>query len=195
MRRADVMELLGHDVLGDFGFVAFAAQVREVKMAQAGGHDLRGSFGGGDVREMAVASENPLLQRPRAVRFLKQLHVVIGFEHKHVRGADAFDDEFGHVAEVGDETDVCRLCAQEKSDRVLRVVRNGKGFDEQIVQFKAVAGRKNPPVNFGFKRVRAVESVERGMISAAQFFFECPNGRVLRFAIAKNRNLKFVGDA
>jgi len=56
VRCADVMELLGHDVFREFGPVAFAAQVGEVKVAQSGGHDLRGGFGGGDVREMAVAS-------------------------------------------------------------------------------------------------------------------------------------------
>jgi hypothetical protein len=32
VRGADVMELLGHDVLREFGLVAFAAQVREVKL-------------------------------------------------------------------------------------------------------------------------------------------------------------------
>ena len=32
MRRADVMELLGHNVLREFGLVAFAAQVGEVKI-------------------------------------------------------------------------------------------------------------------------------------------------------------------
>ena len=56
VRRADVMELLGHDVLCEFGLVAFTAQVGEVKVAQSGGHDLRGGLGGGHVREMAVAS-------------------------------------------------------------------------------------------------------------------------------------------
>lgn len=49
VRRADVVKLLGHDVLGDFGLITFAAQVREVKVFQFCGHDLRGGFGGGDV--------------------------------------------------------------------------------------------------------------------------------------------------
>jgi len=47
--RADLKKLLGHDVLREIGLVAFAAQVREVKMFQSGGHDLRGGFGGGHV--------------------------------------------------------------------------------------------------------------------------------------------------
>ena len=64
VRGADVVELLGHDVLREFGFVAFAAQVREVKMLQAGGHDLRGGFGGGHVGQMAVPAQNALFERP-----------------------------------------------------------------------------------------------------------------------------------
>ena len=64
VRRADVMELLGHDVLREFGLVAFAAQVRKVKMLQVGGHDLRGGFGGGGVGEMAMTAEDALFQRP-----------------------------------------------------------------------------------------------------------------------------------
>jgi hypothetical protein len=35
VRRADLKKLLGHDVLREFGFVAFAAQVREIKMFQS----------------------------------------------------------------------------------------------------------------------------------------------------------------
>ena len=64
MRRADVMELLGHDVLREFGLVAFAAQVGEVKIFQFRRHDLRGGFGGGHVGEMAVPAEDALLERP-----------------------------------------------------------------------------------------------------------------------------------
>ena len=61
---ADLVKLLGHDVLREFGFIAFAAQVREVKVAQPVGHDMRGGLGGGEVGEMAVASEDALLEAP-----------------------------------------------------------------------------------------------------------------------------------
>jgi hypothetical protein len=47
VHRADVVELFGHDIVCEFGTVAFAAQVGEIKVAQFGGHDLRDSFGGG----------------------------------------------------------------------------------------------------------------------------------------------------
>ena len=109
MGGADFLEAFGHDAVGEFRFVAFAAQVGEIKMTQFGGHDLRGSFGGGLIREMAVTAEDALLQAPRtADTILQHFHVMIGFEDENVRGARALDDQFRHVAEVGDETDVAR---------------------------------------------------------------------------------------
>ncbi len=172
MRRADVVELLGHDVLREFGLVAFAAQVGEVKVAQPGGHDLRGGFGGGHVREMAVAAEDALLERPRAARtILQHLHVVVGFEDEDVRGADAVEHEPGGVAEVGGEADVAARSAQQKSDGVLRVVRDGKGFDEHVGDLEARAGGEEVAVEFAFKL-------------KFKFFF----GR----AVAVNRDVQFL---
>ena len=46
MACAEVMELFGHDVTGQFGAIALAAQVGEVKVAQVGRNDLRDGFGG-----------------------------------------------------------------------------------------------------------------------------------------------------
>ena len=54
----DLEELLGHDVLGELGGVAFAAEMGQVELPEAGGHDLRGGVGGGHVGEMAVAAED-----------------------------------------------------------------------------------------------------------------------------------------
>src|ERR1017187_10843622 len=88
-----------------FGFVALAAQMGEVKMAQSSGDDLRGGFGSGFVREMAVASENALLETPRSSDLILQhLHVMIGFEDEDIRRTNALDDQFRHVTEVGDKT-------------------------------------------------------------------------------------------
>ena len=146
------MELLGHDVLREFGLITFAAQVGEVKVAQFGGHDLRGGFGGGHVREMAVAAKDALLEAPRAARtILQHLHIMIGFEDEDVRGADAVEHEPGRVAEVGDEADVAARRPQKKSDRVLRVVRNGKRFNEDVSDLKTRAGCEEIAVEFGFQ--------------------------------------------
>ena len=163
----------------------------QIKMTEVGRHHLRDGFGGGFVGKMAVASQNPLFQTPRAPRILKHLHIVIGFESKDICGADAFDDKLGHVSEVGDETDVGAGRAQQKSDRILRVVRNGKGFDEQIVQLKSVAGREKPPIDFGFQ-ITAVKAVKRGLFLAAPFGFERPNCCFLSVTVAENRDLKFI---
>jgi len=193
VRRADVMELLGHDVLREFGLVAFAAQVGEVKIFQFRRHDLRGGLGGGDVREMAVASEDALLERPRAARaILQHLHVVVGFEDEDVRGADAIQHEPGRVAEVGGETEVAGGRADQKSDRILCVVRDGKGFDEHVGDLKARAGGEQLPVDFGFERVGRFER-EVGFL--APFVFECPDGCVLSLAIAIDGDLKFIGES
>ena len=175
MRRADVMELFGHDVLREFRLVAFAAQVGEVKVAQSGGHDLRSGFGGGHVREMAVAPEDALLKRPRAARtILQHLHVVIGFEDEDVRGADAVEHEFGRMAEVGDEADVAARRPQKKSDGVLRIVRDGKCLDENVGDFKARTGVEEVAVEFGL-----------------QLKFK----RVLRVAVTVNRDVQLRGDS
>ena len=64
MLRPQMMELLGHDVFGEFGLVALAAQVRKVKLPQVGGDDLGDGFGRGDVGDVAVAAEDALFQRP-----------------------------------------------------------------------------------------------------------------------------------
>ena len=47
VRGADVKKLLGHGVLRQFRRVAFPAGVGQVKLPQAGGHDLRDGFRGG----------------------------------------------------------------------------------------------------------------------------------------------------
>ena len=190
------MELLGHDVLREFGLVAFAAQVREVKLLQPGGHDLRDGVGGSGVGDVAVASEDALLQRPRAARtILQHLHVVIGFEHEDVRGADAVEHELGGVAEVGGKPDVPGRGAQNKSDRILRVVRNGKRFNADIADFKTAAGVEQVPVNFCFQVRRAVRVGERRLLFGIPFGFERPDGSVLRAAIAENGNVKFIGES
>jgi hypothetical protein len=173
--RADVMKLFGHDVLREFWHVTFAAQVGEVKVVQFGGHDLRGGFGGGHVREMAVTSENALFEAPGAARtILEHLHIVVGFEDEDIRGADAVEHEPGHVAEVGDEADIAARRPQKESDGVLGVVRNGKGIHEHIGDFKTRAGAEEVAVEFGLK---------------LKFKF------LLRGAVAVNRDIQFGGDS
>jgi hypothetical protein len=193
VRGADVMELLGHDVFGKFGLVAFAAQVREIKLTQSGGHDLRDGLGGGDVGDVTVPAKDALLQRPRTARaILQHFHVVIGFEYEDVRGADAFQNQFRDVAKVSCKTDVARGSADQKTDGILRVVRDGKSFDVDVADFKAPAGLEQAPVDFGFEGIFVFER-EGGFF--APFGFETPDGSILRAAIAKNGDVKFVRES
>ena len=149
MSGADMMELFGHDIMREFGAIAFAAQVREVKMAQIGGHDLCDGFGGGFVREMAVVAKNSLLEAPRTARaILKHLHVVIGFENEDVRGARAFNDQFCRMAEIGDEPDIADGGVEQITDGVLGVVRDGECVHHHVGDFKARARVEEPAVEF-----------------------------------------------
>ena len=71
-------------------------------------------------------------------------------------------------------------------------MRNGKGLNEDVGDFKTGAGGKKLPVDSGLESVGGLE----GEIAfLAPFVFESPDGRVLGAAVAIDRNLKLVGDA
>jgi len=172
---ADLVQAFAHDVAREFRAIAFAAEMREVKMFQFRGHDLRGGLGSGFVRKMAVASKNALLETPRSAdAILQHFHVVIGFEHEDVGRTDAFEHQFRHVAEVGDEGDVAGGGTDQKTNGILGVVRNGKGVHQQVADFKARAGVKEVAGKFGL-----------------QLKFKC----FFRGTVAINRDVQFGGDA
>lgn len=110
MRCAKGLQALGHHSLREFGFVAVATKVAQVKMTQIGRHDFLNTIGGGFVGEMAVSTKDALLQAPWTMRtILQHLHVVIGFEHQGVRAADAIQHQLCDVTEVCGETDVATV--------------------------------------------------------------------------------------
>lgn len=169
---ANRLQALIHDVVREFGFVALAAQVAEIQVAQVGGHDFLGGVGGVGIGKMSVPAQDSLLQFPRAARtVLKHLHVVIGFEDEDVRGADTFDDELGHVAEVGDDADVARDGVKKKTNRVLRVMRDGKSVHGHIADFETRAGREDVCIEFRFERVFG--GFERGAVAVNGDFQFC----------------------
>ena len=113
MGCADLLEPVTHYPVGEFRFVAFTAEVGEIKMVQVGGHDLRDGFSSIVVGEMAVAAENSLFQTPGSARgILKHFDIMVGFKNKNVRGACTFNDKLGHVSEVGDKTKIAGAGAQ-----------------------------------------------------------------------------------
>ena len=73
------------------------------------------------------------------------------------------------------------------------IVRNGKGLDADVADFKACAGLEQPPVNFRFESIAWLPA--RGLVFLLHFFLERPNGSVLRVTVAINRDVEFIGDA
>jgi len=191
-----MVELFGHDVLREFRLVTFAAQMGEIEVAQAVGHDLRGGLGGGDVGEVAVAAEDALLETPRTARtILQHLHVMIGFEHEDIGGADAVEDEPGGVAKVGGEAEVAGGGANQITNGILRVVRNGKRFDADIADLKSRAGGEKLPVDLRLEMFGDIGSIGRRTFFADPLGFQRPDRGVLRVAIAIDGNAKFIRQA
>jgi len=190
VRGADVEKLFGHDVLREFGGIAFPAQVRQVKLPQTGRHDLGDGLGSRDVGNMAVTAEDALFERPRTARtILQHLYVVVGFEDEDVRVADAFKNQFCDVAKVGGEADIARGGVENEANRVLGVVRQRKSFDAHLANFKTRASFEQPPVNLGFE---SVLGFQRQIGLFAPFFLEGPDGAVLRATVAKDGNVELV---
>jgi len=126
------------------GTMAVAAEMAQIELPQLGRDQLFGHLGGCFVGKMAVAAEDALLDAPGAFGVvLQQFEVMVGFEQQHVRGAHAFDDEFGRVAEVGQEADVAVAGAEQKPDRVAGIVRDGESIHQHVADFKGGAGGKD----------------------------------------------------
>ena len=108
---------------------------------------------------MTGAAEDALFDDPGIGADLEHVEIVIGFEDQAIDIAEMDFDEFGHVAEVGDNGQFCAVGAEGKSDRVGGVVRNGEGVDVDVANGEALAG-----VN-GFEAIEALaESVGKNLI-------------------------------
>jgi len=128
------------DAARQFGSIALAAEVSQVQMAQVGRHDRFGGVGGGLVGEVTLASENALFEAPGTVRtFLEHADIVVGLQHQHIRVADSIEDVFGDVTEVRDETDIAGGGPEQEPDRILGVVRDVEGLDDDVADFKTLA--------------------------------------------------------
>ena len=152
--RAHFLEAFTHGVDRTFGLIAIAAQVAEIQMAQPSGDDLLNNPRGVLVREMAVPAQDALLDAPRPLGvFLKELQVVVGFQQQHVRGADAFHDEFCGVAEVGQKANVSRARADQEPNRIVCVMRDGESVHDDVSHFKRRASAEDPAIESGIELV------------------------------------------
>lgn len=143
MTGADPLETIVHHAMSEFRLVAFTTQMAEIQVTQVSGHDVFDRIRTGLIGKMTVTAQDPLFQTPRTSRtFLKHFHVVVGFEHQCVGMAYAFADQSCEMAEVGGKTNVPRRGAQDKANRVLRIMRDAEGLNGNIADFKTRARGK-----------------------------------------------------
>jgi hypothetical protein len=96
-----------------------------------------------------VTSKNSLFQTPWPPRaILKHLHIVVGLQNETMCRAHTFKDELCRMPEVSEEPDIAARRAQQKSDRILCVVRDREGFNHNIAYFEASAGAEYSAVEF-----------------------------------------------
>ncbi len=167
---ANLLHPVMHDIAGQFRAVTFAAEMAEIHVTEVGRHDLFSRIGGRVVGQVAVTPQDSLLETPGPVgTVLKHFDIVVGLQNEHVGGPDSFKNQAVGMAQIGQKTDVAGNRAQQETDRILRVVRDGKGFDHDVANFKSRAGGEKP---------------------AGQADFELIFDSLLRGAVAKNGDLQ-----
>lgn len=113
--------------------------------------NLLEKIGGAFVGKMAVPAGDALLEVRRAQGVVAQeVEVVIGFEQEDFTFAYAVGNEAGAVAEIGEPANSRGGGVDHKPHRLNGIVRNGKGFDRKIADFKWLAGFKNAKLKIAF---------------------------------------------
>jgi len=93
-----------HCLQCELGCVAIAAEMAEHDALDSSRQQLFDHVGRRCVRQMTMPRLNPLFHRPRPMRVvLQKFFVVIGLDHERLHLAQAFDDQFSHVTEIGNE--------------------------------------------------------------------------------------------
>lgn len=162
---------------GEFGGVAIPAEVTEHHAFEFPGKQLFDDCRGGGVREMTVARLNALLHGPRTMRIvLQKFFVMIRLDHEGMDLTQALDHHLRRVTEIGNKPERARAGVKRVSDRIDRIVRNGKGLNGDIADRKIRPGPKKPPVpmsgqcsatdRFGRERV----AINRDMKFPAEHF-------------------------
>jgi hypothetical protein len=145
----------------DVGIVVFLGEMREDKIARAAveAFGVGEKFADGMIGKMAGTAKDALLDDPGIGADLEHVEVVIRFQDQAVGVAEMDFDEFGHVAEVGDDGKLGAVGAEGEGHRVGSVMRNREGVDVDVANGEALAG-----VN-GFKAIEALaERVGKNLI-------------------------------
>ncbi|MDB6108688.1 MAG: hypothetical protein JWR69_438 [Pedosphaera sp.] len=148
---ADFCHSLNDHIAGEFGAVAFAAEMAQIEVTQFGGHDFLRGIGGIGVGEMTVAAGDALLETPRAAGILQEFQVVVGLQDEDVGGANAFQRQLGGMAQISQKADVAARRVQEKTDGIRGVVRDAEGVNDDVADFKAAAGGEDSTIKLGLE--------------------------------------------
>lgn len=76
---------------------------------------------------------------------------MIGLDHQNVRAPNPFDDQFGGMTEIRQETDVLFTRSQHEPDRVVRIVRHGKRFHTHLTHFERTARAEDAKIEPGLE--------------------------------------------
>lgn len=155
------------------GIVIFLGDVGEHEIARDGVEavGIGKVFADGVIRKVAGAAENALFDDPRIRADLQHVEVVIGFEDQAI-GATKMDfDELGHIAEVGDDGDLCAVRTEGETDGVGSVVWNGKRVDVNVADGEVLAG---------VDRFNSVEALAESFRENALHGVQCGLGDVKR---------------
>lgn len=133
MRGADFLQARINGIKRQFGPIALAAEVTEVKMAQVRRDNLLGGVRSALIGEVAVPAEDALLEAPGAMRtILEHFDIVVSFQQQDVCAAYPFEHEFCGMAEVCQNPNVAGAGLYQESNRVVGIMRHGKSLHEEI---------------------------------------------------------------
>jgi hypothetical protein len=152
MAGAHPLELIAHHPVREFRPVALATQMTQIQMPQISRHDLLGGFRGGVIGQMTVTAEDALLETPRTMQtILQHFHIVIRFEHEHIRVTHPIDHQPRYMAKIRQKSDVGSIRAQEEPDWILRVMRHGESFNQDIANLETGSRNEQPAIQFNFE--------------------------------------------
>ena len=76
---------------------------------------------------------------------------MIGFQHQDVGRANPFHDQSRCMAQIGQKTDVSAWRSQQKTNRVLGIMRDHESFHPDIAHLEASTGAEQPALQSGLK--------------------------------------------
>ena len=133
--------------------IAILAEVGEENLAPAGLRDGFKQLARGGIGEMTVPPTDPLFGAPGAFRVsLEHLRTMVSFDHQHIRCPDAFPHVYWGMAQIGEPSQTAARREQiifsvrdQKSHRLLCIVRHGEAANLQIAKLKGAPGFEKLP--------------------------------------------------